>query len=131
MSYFKTEMIAYCGMNCGICIAFLRKKKKCHGCRKSNLNRGYSKANCGIKMCCEKKKAGIKYCFNCDGFPCDRIKRMDKRYRTKYEMSMIENLKFIKEKGIRNFLKSEAKIWLSLDGKMVYCVHNKKNYNLE
>ena len=42
----------------------------------------------------EKK---FRYCYECDGFPCARVKRLDKRYRTKYEMSMIENLEYIRD----------------------------------
>ena len=131
MSYFKLEMIAPCGMNCGICMAFLREKNKCNGCRESNLNKGYTRVNCGIKICCKKKKNGMKFCYECNEFPCDKIKNMDKRYRTKYEMSMIENLDMIKERGIQKFLMNEEKRWLSPDGKAVFCVHKKKYFILE
>ena len=30
----KSELIAPCGMNCGICYGYLREKNKCPGCRK-------------------------------------------------------------------------------------------------
>jgi hypothetical protein len=42
----------------------------------------------------EKK---FRYCYECDEFPCARVKRLDKRYRTKYEMGMIENLEYIRD----------------------------------
>ena len=29
-------LIAACGMNCGLCIGFLREKKPCGGCFKKN-----------------------------------------------------------------------------------------------
>jgi hypothetical protein len=51
---------------------------------------------------------------------------LDKRYRTKYGMSMIENLEFIDKKGIRKFLKNEEGKW-TRKGKTL-CVHNKKLY---
>jgi len=35
-SYINSSLIAPCGMNCGICLAYLREKKKCPGCNGSN-----------------------------------------------------------------------------------------------
>jgi hypothetical protein len=43
--------------------------------------------------------------------PCERLKHLDKRYRTRYHMSMLDNLDFIKKKGITKFLKKEEKKW--------------------
>jgi hypothetical protein len=51
------------------------------------------------------------FCFECPKFPCLRLKNLDKRYRSKYGMSMFENLLFIKEKGFVNFLESEQVKW--------------------
>jgi hypothetical protein len=119
----KKELIAPCGMNCGVCLHYLREKNKCPGCfsgRKVNQ----SCIKCGIKLC--KDRQG-EYCFNCDKFPCERLKRLDKRYRDKYEMSEIENLKTIQKKGIKYFLTQEEKRWVSPDG--TYCVHDKKRYS--
>jgi hypothetical protein len=59
-------------------------------------------------------------------FPCERLKRLDKRYREKYGMSEIENLRFIQEKGIGSFLGHEEKRWVNPCG--TYCVHDKKRY---
>jgi hypothetical protein len=52
---------------------------------------------------------------------------LDKRYREKYGMSEIENLKTIKEKGMEYFLKSQKTKWVNSDG--TFCVHDKKRYN--
>ena len=59
-------------------------------------------------------------------FPCERLKRLDSRYRTKYEMSEIENLEMIRDKGIAHFLEQEEKRWVNSEG--TYCVHDKKRY---
>ena len=61
---------------------------------------------------------------DCDILPCARLKELDKRYRTKYNMSMIENLKFIKKYGIRRFLKQQEKKYVRKKG--VYCVHDQE-----
>ncbi len=42
-------------------------------------------------------------------------------------MSEIENLKAVKEKGIKYFLAQEEKRWVNSDG--TFCVHDKKRYS--
>lgn len=115
----KSNLIAPCGMNCNVCERYLRDKNRCPGCPDRELN-------CGVRDCKHVKKDNLKFCYQCNEFPCDRIKRMDKRYRTKYGMSMIENLEFIKEKGLKRFVANETKRWVSPEG--TFCVHNKKRY---
>jgi hypothetical protein len=118
----KKDLIASCGMNCGICLHYLREHNKCSGCfsgRKVNQK----PIKCGIRFC--KNRQG-EYCFDCDKFPCERLNHLDKRYRNRYGMSEIENLKYIKDKGINKFLKSERKKWISDKG--IFCVHDKNYY---
>ena len=103
----KSSLIAPCGMNCDICRAYLREKNKCSGCRGSDENKLSSRVNCKIKNCIELKKNNFKFCYKCERFPCERINHLDKRYRTKYNMSMIENLNNIGKIGIREFVSNE------------------------
>ena len=116
------NLIAPCGMNCGLCVMHLRKENKCPECMSGRKVNGRC-IKCGIKLCRERKG---EYCFDCNKFPCERLKRLDKRYCDKYEMSEIENLKIIKEKGIESFLAQEEKKWVNPEG--TYCVHDKKRY---
>ena len=51
------------------------------------------------------------FCYDCVKYPCTRLKNLDKRYRTKYRMSMIENLANIKNQGLEKFLKNEEERW--------------------
>src|SRR5690606_40228259 len=44
-------------------------------------------------------------------YPCKRLKSLDKRYRTKYHMSMIENMDAIQEIGMPAFLVSQEEKW--------------------
>ena len=44
-----TTLIAPCGMNCGICLAYLRKERKCPGCLGNNSNKPPTRLNCVIK----------------------------------------------------------------------------------
>ncbi len=98
-------------MNCGICSAYLREKDKCPGCRAANTNKAITTLRCKIKNCEVIQKGKVKFCFECDNFPCKYLKHLDKRYRTKYNMSMIENLGNIKKYGIRKFVGNEKMRW--------------------
>jgi hypothetical protein len=104
-------------------MAHLRQKNRCHGCREAEKNKPKTRVFCKIRICQERKG---KYCFSCSRFPCERLKLLDKRYRTKYGMSEIENLELIRCRGIDGFVKSERKRWQSSRG--LFCVHNKKYY---
>ncbi len=91
--------IAICGMDCRLCSAYERKKNGCGGCREVPGSRFASCDTCRIRNC-EKALAGnFQFCFSCDSYPCDKIKHIDKRYRTRYSMSMIENLASHQERG--------------------------------
>ncbi len=106
-----TSLIAACGMNCGICMAYLRDKKKCPGCRGTDIDKPPSCLECKIKNCESIQNIKPGFCFQCEKFPCARLKHLDKRYRTRYGMSMIENLENIRELGIRKFVANEKLRW--------------------
>ncbi len=127
----KYSLIAPCGMNCGICMAFLREKNKCHGCRIVDNDKPISRVRCRIKNCKNIRNGRTKFCFECEKFPCDRMKHLDKRYRTKYNMSMIENLENIKNFGIRKFLKDEDVRWICTKCGGTICVHKRYCINCE
>lgn len=106
---FDKSLIAPCGMNCGTCIAYLRDKNKCPGCRVYSPDKAISIQRCIIPKCVHLDKTESKFCYECEKYPCKRVKQLDKRYRTKYNTSFIENLTMIKEKGIEKFLVFESK----------------------
>jgi hypothetical protein len=116
-------MIAPCGMNCGICLAYLRDKNICPGCWSDNGHKSNSCINCIIKNCELLQKTDSKFCYECSKFPCTRLKQLDKRYRLKYKMSMIENLNYIKEFGLANFEQKESIRWKCGICGGIICVH--------
>jgi hypothetical protein len=119
----SATLIAPCGMNCGLCRGYLRKDATCDGCRSSNPNKPTYCYKCIIKNCSEFKSGRKKYCYECNAFPCRRLKQLDKRYRLKYHMSMIENLGFIQTHGIRAFVRKEKTRWACPRCGSVLCVH--------
>jgi hypothetical protein len=127
---FNPELVAPCGMNCAICKAYIACKDGiprvrgkityCAGC----LTRP---KNCYIKRGCKRlSKHQIQSCSECDTMPCEKLARLDKRYRERYDMSMVENLKLIKFKGIDEFLKSQAEKYTCPNCGDAICVHDAK-----
>jgi len=136
MKEFDKDLIAPCGMNCGICSAYLaysrnipRKKGKivhCIGCRPRNKQCALLK-----KYCTKLKDGKIGFCFECSDFPCYRLSRLDKRYRKNFGMSMIENLKEIRSEGIDEFLKNQREKYRCPKCGGVTSIHNKKCFDCE
>src|SRR3990172_9323086 len=130
---FTAELIAPCGMNCGICksyLAFSRgipaekgKVSHCSGCLPRDKN-------CYVKRPCKPlSKKKIRFCFECSQMPCKNLERLDKRYQNGYAMSMVQNLKEIQTNGIEPFLKNqEAKCKCPNCGDVV-SVHDGKCYS--
>ena len=118
-----TSLIAPCGMNCRLCRAYTRDKKPCPGCRGDNSLKSKACVSCRIKNCEKMVNAESRYCFGCDSFPCARLNHLDKRYRTKYAMSMINNLENIRKFGIRRFTKHEKERWTCPQCGQIICVH--------
>lgn len=128
----RKELIAPCGMDCGICSHYLAyshnfpKRKgipQCIGCRERNKLCAFIKKDCGLL-----RKNKINFCFVCDTFPCQNLKRMDKKYTDRYGMSFVDNLVFIKEKGLNKFLPRQKRKYTCSQCGDTVCIHNKKCY---
>lgn len=120
----KIELIAPCGMNCALCMAWLRSKNHCPGCRGEDAVKPKSCVGCIIKNCKILEETGAKYCSTkCRKYPCRRLRDLDKRYRSKYHMSMLENLADIEELGIRAFVRNEKERWACPECGGIICVH--------
>jgi hypothetical protein len=125
----EEKLIAPCGMNCALCVSYQARKnsliekgfnkKYCLGCLPRGKHCLHMKANCDLIG-----KGLIRFCYECKDFPCTRLKALDERYRTKYHMSMIANLEFIKEHGMQAFLQQESSQWTCPECGSLICCHN-------
>jgi len=70
-------------------------------------------------------KGLVRSCYECRDYPCNRLKALDKRHRTKYHMSMIENLEVIKEHGIEDFMRREKVALSQLRPYSLKCLYHK------
>jgi len=126
----EDAMIAPCGMNCGLCISYQAMK---YDLKKQGMNRKYCPGciprgeNCTHSMkdhCDLIGKGKVRFCFECESFPCKYLKALDKRYREKYHMSMVENLEYIRDHGIDRFLDAETEKWKCPQCGEKICCHN-------
>lgn len=125
----EEELIAPCGMNCGVCISYLAMKadlnkkgfarRYCIGCRPRGKNCTFLAGHCA-----RIGKGLVQFCYDCHDFACRRLETLDKRYRASYRMSMIANLEVIREYGIKPFLQAEAVKWRCPECGGVICCHN-------
>ena len=123
------NLIAPCGMNCAICSAYLAyrydvkskgiKMPYCAGCRPRDKKCAFLKKRCELLLL-----GKVDYCYECGDFPCERLEHIDKGYRAKYRMSVIENLEYIKEHGIKRFLGEQEDRWKCPECGAVICCHN-------
>ncbi len=121
----NSASIAPCGVNCDICLGFQREKNKCVGCNNIG-NKPYHCTICSIKTCPEKNGNIQSLCNTCLKFPCRRIKNLDKRYKTKYGESVIENLNTVTQIGLDAFIKEEKIKWKCPQCGNLLCVHKDK-----
>ena len=123
-SEIRPFLIAPCGMNCAVCRAHLRKRNPCPGCNAANVNKSAHCIQCRIKNCRELKKTRSGLCLDCAQFPCVLLQHLDQRYRTKYGMSVIENLETIQSRGMNAFVKRERSRWKCSKCGEILCVHS-------
>jgi hypothetical protein len=125
----EEQLIAPCGMNCGLCVSYLAlkndlkkkgfSKKYCPGCLPRGKNCVFMKGQCELLG-----KGLVRFCYECADFPCRRLKSLDKRYRSSYHMSMIENLEAIRDNGMAGFLETESGRWRCPQCGETICCHN-------
>lgn len=116
-------LIAPCGINCRLCHAYIREKNACPSCRGDDTTKMKSCLSCKIKNCENMAKGQFEYCFECGEFPCILLSHLDKRYRSRYGLSVLENLVSIQEVGIMNFVKNENEKWACHECGAMICMH--------
>lgn len=117
------NLLAPCGINCAACYAHLRKKRTCPGCRGQEDSQPQYCRSCKIRDCAVRR--GIDFCSECSSFPCMPVKQIDKRYRLRYHVSLIENGLRIKTVGVRQFLREEKQRWTCTQCGGVICLHDR------
>ena len=66
---FNASLIAPCGMNCALCLAHLRDKNKCPGCRSEDEAKPLYCFSCKIRNCTLLQKTTSHFCYDCYSYP--------------------------------------------------------------
>jgi hypothetical protein len=98
------QLIAPCGMYCGLCSSFLayinqvpRERGKftyCAGCRPRDKRCAFLKKQCELLL-----NHTVQYCGECPSYPCERLEHLATMYRTKYGLDFLQNLELIRDQG--------------------------------
>lgn len=98
------QLIAPCGMYCGVCSSFLayvnqvpRQRGKfsyCTGCRPRDKQCSFL-----IKHCERLRNHTVHYCYECPDYPCRRLEHVAAGYRAKYGLDFVHNLELIRDQG--------------------------------
>jgi hypothetical protein len=130
----EKELVAPCGMNCTICSGYLAlkydvkskgiKMPYCKGCRPRNKECAFLKKKCELLL-----NAKVKFCYECERFPCKSLEHIDERYQTLFQMSPIANLRFVQKNGIQKFLGVQKERWRCPTCGEAICCHNGVCFN--
>ena len=109
----KYPMIAVCGLDCGMCPRYYtRGASRCPGCAGAGFFEKHP--SCSFITCCVKTR-GLEVCGECPEFPCGKFKSEAEYQQVKESSSYpsykkaMANLKFIRERGIREFVTQQKK----------------------
>ena len=119
----RVELIAPCGLDCSLCYRYQRKKDPCPGCRGDDAQKLKSCVNCRIKNCDVIKSGKVRFCADCDQFPCTYVKQLDRSYRRSYGMSVVDNLVRIKQVGLDDYVAEQEKKWACNSCDETLCMH--------
>jgi hypothetical protein len=101
----KRELVAPCGMNCNLCSWVLDPTKPgCVGCRPRGRGCVHRKG-----LCRKLARQEIDFCYQCDRFPCPSLLLVEKRYVKTHNYSFVENLNYIRRRGMPAFLEREIR----------------------
>ena len=115
---------AYCGLYCGSCERLHASKDnkltefskdgnqliediKCFGCKSDTVAKHCR--TCEIKLCNQEKN--IEFCNQCPEYPCVKLTEFKETPRYPYHCEVFDNLKFIEEKGLKQWLEEQQNRW--------------------
>lgn len=119
-----TIMFAPCGMNCIVCYKHCYHKKPCAGCLNSDIGKPEHCRKCAIKDCVRDK--GLSYCFECSGYPCKKIKNLEKSYNKRYQASLMENSGFVRQYGLERFMEQQKEKYTCTKCGGIISIHDRE-----
>jgi len=94
-------VVGACGLDCVLCPRYYTEgKSRCGGCGSAY---SYAAVGCKIFRCCVKEKC-FETCAECSDFSCSKFEGIDNYDSFTTHRKMMPNLRFIKKRGITEFL---------------------------
>ena len=104
--------IGVCGLDCGLCPRYYTVgSSRCLGCGGPGFLDKHP--SCSFITCCVRKK-GFEVCGQCPEYPCSKFKSEEEYQHTESSSypparMVLSNLRFIREKGIAEFIRRQGK----------------------
>lgn len=103
----KYPTVGVCGLDCGLCPRYYTVgSSRCPGCCGPDFFNKHP--SCSYITCCVKKK-GLEVCAQCSEFPCMKFKDVGDYDSFLTYKKVMSNQDFIKEHGIKEFIKQQKK----------------------
>lgn len=105
------DLLAPCGLYCGVCPMYIAEPQKCGGCFSRKGFAKYETKLCGILKCCHHQK--FQRCNECTIFPpgCDRLQEFCTWDSFISHAPAIDNLETVKHAGEAEFLAQRKLAW--------------------
>ena len=97
---------AICGLFCGTCPDY---PENCHGCLSDKLRGDCVACTPGFRTCA--KEHGVKRCFACSRFPCERLVAFSKVHIVNgicHHENIITDLRQMKQTGVESWVAAQT-----------------------
>ncbi len=119
MSKYSPAIAGICGLFCGTCPSF---PEECEGCLSDKVAARCVDCRHGFRTCAKDK--GIKRCYECSDFPCQRIHDFIPIHAENaivHHENVINDLLLMKEIGVQNWVDKQVEEHTCANcGKMPY-----------
>lgn len=114
------ETLGYCGLYCGGCGTFQATAAgegieyepgsvtTCRGCNSSELSIWCT--GCEIKTCARER--GIRYCLECEEFPCEKSRSFMDDARYPYHRDVPEMMTRLRQVGLEKWSAEQSRRWI-------------------
>lgn len=126
MEHDASKLVGICGLYCGTCPSYLAFRKKdmekiemmslekgldfqelqCDGCLSGRVASGCRTCRHGFRTCAAEKQ--VKWCFECDEFPCQRLEDFEHVHvvnGVSHHINVINDLHYMKKYGIEDWVR--------------------------
>lgn len=72
------------------------------------------------------KTKKLNFCFECLEYPCKLIKNLEKSYNKRYQTSLMENSEYVKQNGLKEFMKFQKEKYTCIKCGGIIFIHDRE-----